>query len=255
MGKHLLSQREEKSAYVNTRKKTSLWVTFSRSLGWSGAAQRHFYTEIQHVDTLVAKSMQWEGSVFAMMSARWMLPIRTLKRKAYLEKEENLWPFSLKPKPGALSIASNSHVSSKDRAGNHSFNIDISVPFWLYTATCLDIFPDILFLIFSLIMFPCYIRVTTDTVNNIRSRHSITWWKYFPAVLILGLRSARGRLLWVLFSLNFINLWLRDEFKRLKILRSHKTRRPKTVTTRTSWVVDSSGSLTEFFHLLIPNDL
>jgi hypothetical protein len=108
---------------------------------------------------------------------------------------------------------------------------------------------------FSLILFPCYISTTTDTVSNILSRHGMAWLKCFPEVLIHGLQSARGRLLWLPFSLNFINLQLKDEFKHLQILRSHKTRRPKRVTTRTPWVVNNSGSLTEFFNPLIPNDL
>ena len=87
------------------------------------------------------------------------------------------------------------------------------------------------------------------------ARHGITRLKYFPSVLILGLQSDRGRVVWVPFSLNFIHLQLRDEFKCLQILRSHKTRRPKRVTTRTPWVVNNSGSLTKFFHPLTPNDL
>lgn len=86
-------------------------------------------------------------------------------KKGLSEEEGKRVTLFTRPKPGAISMASNSLMSFKDRVRNQSFDPDISELFWLHTAPHLNFFksfmsfpslPDILFvLIFSVIMSPC----------------------------------------------------------------------------------------------------
>lgn len=89
----------------------------------------------------------------------------TEKKKGLSEEEGKCATLFTRSMPGAISVASNSLMSSMDRVRNQSFDPDISELFRLYTATHLNFFksfvsfpslPDILFvLIFSVIMSPC----------------------------------------------------------------------------------------------------
>lgn len=81
-------------------------------------------------------------------------------------EEEKCVTLFTRSMPGAISVASNSPMSSKDRIRNQCFDPDISELFWLHTAPRFNFFktfmslpllPDTLFvLIFSGIMSPCW---------------------------------------------------------------------------------------------------
>lgn len=162
-----ISEERQMCLCKHQEKGGSVWAVFFPGLSvWGRAAQEavlHRDAACWHIAGSVY--VKWRYRCCNDVSKRDATYQGTEKRKGLSEEEKCVTLFT-RSMPGAISVASNSPMSSKDRIRNQCFDPDISELFWLHTAPRLNFFktfmslpllPDTLFvLIFSGIMSPCW---------------------------------------------------------------------------------------------------